>query len=270
VDYGTTAGLDSDSLRFAWFDYWLKDQPTGVQSGAPVRLFIMGINQWRDEQEWPLARAVATPFYLHSGGRANTLNGDGKLDGSAPNDEPADHFEYDPLNPVPTGSRGGYSRLPSDQRELEQRADVLVYTSAVLAAPVEVTGPIRAHLWVASSATDTDFTVKLVDVLPDGTARALTDGILRTRYRKSKTTPVLLTPGQPEELVIDVGATGNVFLPGHRIRIEVSSSNYPRFDRNPNTGAPFGEGPPPRVAHQTLLHDRAHPSRIILPVIPVR
>ncbi len=268
VDYGPAAGLDSDSLRFAWFNFWLNDESTGVLSRAPVRLFIMGTNVWRDEQEWPLARALPTPFYLHSAGGANSLTGNGTLSRSAPLDEPADRFEYDPLNPVPTGARGGYSRSPSDQREVEQRADVLVYTSAPLEAPLEVTGPIRAHLWVASSATDTDFTVKLVDVLPDGTARALSDGILRARYRKSRTTPALLIPNQPEELTIDVGATGNVFLVGHRIRIEVSSSNFPRFDRNPNTGAPFGEGPPARRAQQTILHDRLHPSRIVLPVVP--
>ena len=268
VDYGPRAGLDSDSLRFAWFDFWLKDRPTGVLASAPVRLFIMGTNQWRDEQGWPLARAVATGFYLHSAGNANTLGGDGQLSRTPPGSEPPDRFEYDPLNPVPTGARGGYSRQPSDQREVEQRADVLVYTSAPLDAPLEVTGPIVAHIWVTSSATDTDLTVKLVDVLPDGTARALTDGILRARYRKSKTTPVLLTPNQPEELTIDVGATANVFLPGHRIRIEISSSNFPRFDRNPNTGAPFGEGSEPRKAQQTILHDRTHPSRIVLPIIP--
>ncbi|MGH7470656.1 MAG: CocE/NonD family hydrolase, partial [Longimicrobiales bacterium] len=260
VDYGSAAGLDSDSLRFAWFDYWLKDTPTGVLSRAPVRLFIMGANIWRDEQEWPLARAVPTLFYLHSAGGANSLAGNGTLNRDAPGAEPPDRFAYDPNNPVPTGARGGYSRSPSDQREVEQRTDVLVYTSAPLETPLEVTGPILTHLWVTSTATDTDFTVKLVDVLPDGTARALTDGILRARYRKSKFSPVPLTPNQPEELTIDAGATGNVFLPGHRIRIEISSSNFPRFDRNPNTGAPFGEGPPARSAQQTVLHDRLHPS----------
>jgi N-acetylated-alpha-linked acidic dipeptidase len=268
VDFGPAAGLDSDSLRFAWFDYWLKDRPTGITSSAPVRLFIMGANEWRDEQEWPLARAVPTPFYLHSAGGANTLDGDGMLSRESPRTEPPDRFEYDPMNPVPTGARGGYSRSPSDQREVERRYDVLVYTSAPLESPVEVTGPIVAHLWAASSATDTDFTVKLVDVHPDGTARALTDGILRARYRKSKTTPEPLTPGRPEELTIDVGATGNVFLAGHRIRVEISSSNFPRFDRNPNTGAPFGEGPAAVPARQTILHDREHPSRIVLPVVP--
>ena len=268
VSFGPQAGFDSEALIVEWFDYWLKNRPTGVLARAPVRLFVMGANTWRDEREWPLARAVNTPFYLHSGGRANTLGGDGTLGRTAPATEPPDRFTYDPAKPVPTGARGGYSRSPSDQREVEQRPDVLVYTSPVLDAPIEVTGPIPLELWAASSGTDTDFTAKLVDVQPDGTARALTDGVLRARYRRSKTTPVLLTPGQPELMTIDVGATSNVFLAGHRIRVEISSSNFPRFDRNPNTGAPFGESAELRVVTQTILHDTQHPSRLILPVVP--
>ena len=268
VNFGPRAGFDSEALIVEWFDYWLKNRPTGVLGRAPVRLFVMGANTWRDEQEWPLSRAVNTPFYLRSGGNANALTGDGTLVRAAATNEPADHFVYDPAKPVPTGARGGYSRAPSDQREVERRADVLVYTSPVLDAPIEVTGPITLELWAASSGTDTDFTAKLVDVQPDGTARALTDGILRARYRKSKMTPTLLTPGQPELMTIDVGATSNMFLAGHRIRIEISSSNFPRFDRNPNTGAPFGESAELRVVTQTILHDGQHPSRIILPVVP--
>ncbi|MFI5311684.1 MAG: CocE/NonD family hydrolase, partial [Gemmatimonadales bacterium] len=267
VDYGPDAGFDAEGLMFDWFDQWLKDRPTGVLARAPVRLFVMGTNTWRDEKEWPLARSASTPFYVHSNGAANSLTGDGTLSRAAPANEAPDHFEYDPAKPVSTGARGGYSRSPSDQREVERRPDVLVYTSAALDAPLEVTGPINADVWLSSSATDTDITVKLVDVLPDGTARALTDGILRARYRKSKTTPVLLTPGRPEKLTVDVGATSNVFLPGHRIRIEISSSNFPRFDRNPNTGAPFGEGAELVRAQQTILHDAEHPTRVILPVV---
>jgi putative CocE/NonD family hydrolase len=268
VTFGAQAGFNSEALVTEWFDFWLKDKPTGVLSRAPVRIFVMGANIWRDEQEWPLARAVATSFYLHSTGGANTLAGNGRLGRAAPATETADRFVYDPAKPVPTGARGGYSRAPSDQREVEQRDDVLVYTSAPLDTPLEVTGPVTVELWASSSGTDTDFTAKLVDVYPDRTARALTDGILRARYRKGKTNPVLLTPGQPDLMTIDVGATSNVFLPGHRIRLEISSSNFPRFDRNPNTGAPFGESAELRVATQTVLHDAQHPSRIILPVVP--
>jgi uncharacterized protein len=268
VDFGSDAGFALEALMFDWFDYWLKDAPTSVLSRAPVRLFVMGAKSWRDEREWPLARAVPTPFYLHSGGRANTLDGDGTLSEAAPSTEASDRFIYDPWNPVPTGQRGGYSRMPTDQRPVEQRPDVLVYSTAPLAAPVEVTGPIEVKLWVASSATDTDFTAKLIDVFPDGTARVLNDGILRARYRNGKTTPALLTPGEPVELTIDVGATSNAFAAGHRIRVEISSSNFPRFDRNPNTGAAFGESAELRRAEQTVFHDRERPSRIVLPVVP--
>jgi uncharacterized protein len=271
VDFGPNAGFDLERLMFDWFDYWLKDAPTGVMSRAPVQLFVMGANVWRDEQEWPLARAVPTTFYFHSDGGAATLDGNGRLDTSAPpRHEWTDRYMYDPANPVPTGARGGYSKTPGDQRDVERRPDVLVYTSALLESPIEVTGPIEVRLWAASSAPDTDFTAKLVDVLPDGTARMLTDGILRARYRRGKTTPVLLTPKEPEELTIDTGATSNVFGAGHRLRVEISSSNFPRFDRNPNTGAPFGEGAELQRATQMILHDEQHPSRIILPVVPVK
>jgi putative CocE/NonD family hydrolase len=151
---------------------------------------------------------------------------------------------------------------------LETRQDVLVYTTPPLTAPIEVTGPIEVRLWMSSSAADTDFTAKLTDVFPDGTSRMLTDGILRARYRRSKTTPALLTPGQPEEVAIDVGATSNLFLPGHRIRLEIAGSNFPRFDRNPNTGMTFAESAELRRADQTVFHDAQRPSRLILPIVP--
>jgi putative CocE/NonD family hydrolase len=267
VDFGPTAGFDLEALMYDWFDYWLKNAQTPGLSRAPVRLFVMGANVWRDEQEWPLARAVPTPFYFHSAGAANSLDGNGSLSHAKPGDEPPDRFVYDPWHPVPTGQRGGYSRTPSDQRGVEMRQDVLVYTSAPLETAVEVTGPIEVRLWAASSATDTDFTAKLVHVLPDGTARMLTDGILRARYRESKTRPVLLRPGQPEELRIDVGATSNLFGAGHRIRVEISSSNFPRFDRNPNTGAAFGTSSQLLRAQQVVFHDVRRPSHMVLPIV---
>jgi putative CocE/NonD family hydrolase len=210
---------------------------------------------------------VPTSFYFHSGGGANTLDGNGSLSETRPSGEPADRFVYDPWNPVPTGQRGGYSRIPTDQRELERRQDVLVYTTGPFPSPIEVTGPIEVRLWASSSATDTDFTAKLVDVFPDGTARMLTDGILRARYRRSKTAPVLLTPGQAEDMTIDVGATSNLFTAGHRLRIEISSSNFPRFDRNPNTGTRFAESAELRRAEQTVFHDAQRPSRLVLPIV---
>jgi N-acyl-D-amino-acid deacylase len=229
----------------------------------------MGANEWRDEQEWPLARARQTAYYLSSAGRANTLNGNGVLDTALPPaSSPADRYTYDPAKPVPTGVSGGYSRTPADQRTVEARDDVLVYTSAPLTEDVEVTGPLAATLWIASSARDTDFTARLVDVFPDGTARALADGILRVRYRNGPAAPVLLSPGEPTEITIDLGATSNLFKAGHRIRLEVSSSNFPRFDRNPNTGGTFGEDRDVQKAEQRILHDAAHPSRLLLPVVP--
>jgi predicted acyl esterase len=291
VDFGRDAGFDSEGLIVRWFQHWMPQDlpPVGAGpdrspavadkgpgpgqaprdwDGAPVRLFLMGENRWRDEQEWPLTRATATPYYLHSAMSARTLNGDGRLSPIAPTNESPDTFSYDPANPVPTGRFGAYSRMPVDRREFQQRDDVLVYTTDAFTAPMEVTGPIQLVLHIASSAPDTDFTAAVSDVQPDGTARALTDGILRTRYRRSMTTTELMTPGTPYEITIDVGATGNVFLPGHRLRLEVSSSNFPRYDRNPNTGAPFATDVRTVVARQTVFHDAAKPSRLILPVIP--
>jgi uncharacterized protein len=267
VDFGPQAGLDSRQLMVRWFAYWLQGGDRAIIDGAPVRIFVMGENNWRDEQEWPLARAQSTAYYL-GGGHANTAAGDGTLGPQGPASESADRFIYDPSNPVPTGAEGGYSRTPSDQRDVEKREDVLVYSTGPLRDAIEVTGPISLKLWIASSARDTDFTAKLVDVFPDGTARALTDGILRARYREGNTHPVLLTPGQPVEVRIDVGATSNLFQAGHRIRLDISSSNFPRFDRNPNTGGAFGEDSKLLRANQTVLHDAEHPSRLILPVIP--
>ena len=276
VDFGADAGLDSEGLIVRWFRHWMPVPPPAAAtppadwSGAPVRIFLMGENRWRDEQEWPPSRAQGTPFYLHSERGAKGLDGDGRLDRTTPanGNEPPDTFTYDPAKPVPTGLFGAYSRMPVDRREIQKRADVLVYTSAPLTAPLEVVGPVQLVLSVASSAKDTDFTAALSDVQPDGTARALTDGILRARYRNGRTTPELLVPDQRYELRIDVGAIGNVFLPGHRIRLEVSSSNFPRYDRNPNTGAPFGTGAATVVARQTVFHDSTARSYLVLPVMP--
>ena len=258
VGFGPEAGFAAQALYERWFDAWLESGEPAAFSGAPVRIFVMGENKWREEWEWPLARATQTAFHLHSKGSANTSEGDGTLAETVAGAEPADRFTYDPANPVPTGATGGYSRTPSDQRSIEKRRDVLVYTSAPVACGVEVTGPLSATLWVSTTAPETDFTAKLVDVHPDGTARAISDGILRRTF----------APQQPTEITIDLGATSNVFLPGHRIRLEVSSSNFPRFDRNPNTGARFGEATELRPAEQTVLHDAAHPSRLILPIVP--
>jgi len=272
--------MDFMSLQVRWFDHWLKGIDTGMLREAPIKLFVMGANVWRDEQEWPLARAVETRYYLHSRGHANSLNGDGSLDTHAPGAETSDQYAYDPANPVIT--HGGallmtpeFRAGPFDQRPTESREDVLVYTTPVLEQDVEVTGPVWVHLWAASSAPDTDFVARLVDVYPNGYAQNLTDGIIRARYRDRYQpgahgeAPTLIEPGRVYEYEIDLWATSNVFKAGHRIRLDVTSSNFPRWDRNPNTGHDFGVDAELAVARQTILHDGEHPSYVTLPIVPV-
>ncbi len=267
--------IDAMSLQVRWFDHWLKGVDTGMMKEAPIKLFVMGANVWRDEQEWPLARAVSTRYYLHSHGRANTLNGDGLLSTETPAAEAVDQFVYDPANPVMT--RGGallmtpeYPAGVFDQRPTEQREDVLVYTTPPLDQDVEVTGPIVVHLWATSSAPDTDFVARLVDVHPDGYARNLTDGIIRARYRgfAQGEAASLIEPEKAYEYMIDLWATSNLFKAGHRIRLDVTSSNFPRWDRNPNTGHALGADAELAIAHQTILHNGEHASYVELPVIP--
>lgn len=266
--------LDLTGLQLRWFDRWLKGRHDPGPRRGPVRMFVMGENVWRDESTWPLSRARPTAYYLHSGGRANSLRGDGFLSMAPPGNGPPDRFIYDPADPIPT--RGGclccsQEFLPGgafDQRDVEHRADVLVYTSAVLGRDLEVTGPVHLTLWATTSAPSTDWTAKLVDVAPDGFARNVTDGILRTGYRPAGRSHPETPDGRPREYRIDAGATSNVFKAGHRIRLEISSSNFPRFDRNPNTGlAPATDARLARAV-QHVFHDRDHPSRVTLPVIP--
>jgi putative CocE/NonD family hydrolase len=274
VDFGAGSLYDLETLERRWFDHWLKGIDNGISREGPLRLFIMGANTWRDEREWPLARTEWQRWYLHSGGRANTLLGDGALAPPAPAEEPPDHYAYHPDYPVPT--RGGNNCCSPqivpwgayDQRDVEMRHDVLCYTSAPLERDLEVTGPIAVTLYAATGAPDTDWTAKLVDVWPSGYAMNLCDGIVRARYRESVTDPQPVTPGTVYEYTIEQMVTGNVFRRGHRIRLEVSSSNFPRFDRNLNTGQPAGAGVAGQPAHQTVLHDQAHPSHVLLPVIP--
>jgi hypothetical protein len=278
VDFVPEARKGLRKLELDWFDYWLKKPDAGRNSGAvanpPVQIFVMGANRWRDEQEWPLRRARLTSFYLSSRGQANTAGGDGSLERRPRRHAAADQFVFDPRDPVPTtgGAVCCNPKLllwgPRDQGAVEKRRDVLVYTSAPLKKPLEVTGPVRAFLYVSTSAPDTDFTAKLVDVFPDGRTRILTDGILRLRYRESLERPVLATPGSVNVVNIDAGVTSNEFEKGHRIRLEVSSSNFPRFDRNPNTGRRVAEERELRRASQTVYHGRTRPSHLLLPVVP--
>jgi putative CocE/NonD family hydrolase len=270
IDFGPNAFIDLHDTQLRWFDYWLKGLDTGIFAEAPIRLFVMGTNQWRDEYEWPLARTRYTPYYFHSYGKANSLRGDGILSPEAPSEEPADHYRYDPADPVPTCG-GNTLIIPvgvKDQREVEARQDVLVYTGEPVEKPLEVTGPLKVVLYISSSAPDTDFTAKLVDVRPDGYAQNIADGILRARYRESLYTPKLLTKDEVYELTIDLWATGHVFLPGHRLRVEISSSNFPRFDRNLNTGGEQATGTTFQVAEQTVFHNQRFRSHVLLPVIP--
>lgn len=270
IDFGPNAEIELHAVQLRWFDYWLKGIDTGLSQEAPIRLFVMGTNQWRDEDVWPLARTRYTPYYLHSQGKANSLQGDGTLSRDTPGEEPVDQYQYDPADPVPT--RGGNTLIipvgVADQREVEHRQDVLVYTGEPLEQPLEVTGPLKVVLYAASSAPDTDFTAKLVDVRPDGYAQNIADGILRARYRESRTKPKPLSPGEPTEFCIDLWATSHVFLPGHRLRVEISSSNFPRFDRNLNTGGDQAAGTQYHTAQQTVFHSQRFQSHILLPVIP--
>lgn len=270
IDFGPEALIELHAIQCRWFDYFLKGVENGVLDEAPIRLFVMGENRWRDEDEWPLARTRYTNLYLHSEGKANSLRGNGRLSFTPPGEEPPDRYLYDPHDPVPTrgGTTLGLAMGVFDQRKIEERADVLVYTSEELTAPVEITGPIVLKLFAASSAPDTDFTAKLVDVRPDGYAQNLAEGIVRARFRDSLTHPTLIAPEQVYEYTIDLWATSHVFMARHRIRLEVSSSNFPRYDRNPNTGHKFGVDAEMRTAQQTIFHDSRYPSHLILPVIP--
>ena len=270
VYFGAGSVFTYEDLRaygLRWFDWVLKGIDNGVASEKPVRLFIMGRNVWRDEDDWPLARAVSTRFCLHSGGAANSLTGDGTLSRTvAAGAEPIDTYVYNPLEPTPTW--GGVTGGPQDQRAVEGRPDILVYTTAAFEQDTEVTGLITLELYVSSSAVDTDFTGKLVDVWSDGFAQDLTEGMLRARYRNSMEKSELMNPGQVYRLTVELGATANVFLAGHKLRLEVASASYPRFDRNPNTGAEPETATTFTKATNVIYHDRDHPSALVLPVVP--
>jgi hypothetical protein len=273
LDFGEHAHVDTHAIELRWFDRWLKGIDNRVDQEAPVKIFVMGRNEWRYEKEWPLARADYRKLYLHSGGKANTDRGDGRLSWQAPPaGAPPDRYEYDPDNPVP--SVGGNTCCgvptpagPRDQRPISWRKDILVYSSDYLEKELEVTGPVKLVLHASSDAVDTDFVAKLIDVHPDGRAINVAEGIVRARYRESLSKPKLLEPGQVYEFTIDLVATSNVFLPGHRIRVDVTSSHFPQYDRHPNTGDPFGRTANVKVARQTVYHDAARPSHLLLPVV---
>jgi putative CocE/NonD family hydrolase len=269
--FGAEATLDLLALQTRWFEHWLKGNDSGLLDEPPLRIYVMGANRWRDEEGWPLPDTRYVPYYLHSAGGANTVYGDGVLGPEPPGDEPPDSYDYDPNDPVPTvgGNTLGLGALPGvyDQRTVEERRDVLCFTTPPLPRDLEVTGPLRMILYAATSAPDTDWTAKLVDVHPDGYARNLHQGILRAGHRVPGTAPTPVRPGEVYEYEIDLWATSNVFLAGHCIRLEVSSSNFPLFDRNTNTGQQQATATGAVVARQSVFHDRRYPSHLLLPVI---
>ncbi|MGE0882746.1 MAG: CocE/NonD family hydrolase [Blastocatellales bacterium] len=272
VTFGKHAVLDMNGTIIKWFDYALKGIKNEFAGDSPVRIFVMGENVWRDEKEFPLARTQYTKYYFHSSKGANSGSGDGLLSVKTPGGEKSETFEYDPANPVPTiGGRlccGGTLPGPYNQQPNESREDVLVFSTPPLERDTEVTGNISVELFAASSTVDTDFTAMIVDVDPSGYARFLTDGIVRARYRNSAERAELIEPGRIYKYTIDLWTTSNLFKAGHRIRVYISSSNFPRFNRNLNTGEATMRGTKMLKARQTIYHDAERPSAIVLPIIP--
>ena len=275
VDFGPHA-LENPyvDVLLDWYDYLFKGIHNAFATDKPVKLFAMGVNEYRQEDDWPPPEAHYVKYFLHSGGKANSLRGNGSLMMAAPKVEPSDSYVYDPGDPVP--SIGGplccaqelIEPGPRDQRSVENRNDVLVYSIGPLAQDLNVTGPVKATLFVKSTAVDTDFTGKLVDVAPDGFAMNVAEGILRMRYRDSRERASLMNPGQTYQINLDLWATSNVFLRGHTLRLEISSSNFPRFDRNLNTGEETNSGRRFVSVTNTIVHDEQHPSALVLPVVP--
>lgn len=267
LDFGPHAHVDQHALELQWFDFHLKGLQNGLDKETPVKIYVMGRNIWVGEREYPLARTQYKKMYLQP---------EGKLGWTPPSAGAAtSSYRYDPANPVP--SLGGNNCCgtptlagPRDQRPLESRGDILHYTSDFLTEPLEVTGPVKLVVHAASDAPDTDFVAKLIDVYPDGRALSMAEGIVRARYREGADKPKLLEPGKVYEFTIDMVGTSVEFQRGHRIRIDVTSSHFPQFDRNPNTGDPFGTSAKVKIAAQTVHHSSAHPSHIVLPVIPSR
>jgi len=270
--FGKQALSDVIEMHMHWYDQRLKGINTGVDEEAPIKLFVMGKNIWRDEYEWPLERTKWTKFYLSSSGNA-VNDGGGLYPEIKNNDQTSDSFIYDPANPVPSlGSQ--YQTYdfcgPHDRSHIQRRPDVLTFTTDVLTEDMEITGPISATIWASSDAKDTDFTATLTDLEPDGKAIALCEGIVRARFRNGTENPQMMVPGEIYKFEIDMWNTSNSFIKGHRIRIEISSSNFPRYNRNLNSGNPIASDIDITLANQTVYHGIQYPSYINLPVIPKR
>jgi uncharacterized protein len=263
VDFGPDANRDLIEQQLRWYDHYLKGVDNGIDREPPVEIFFMGVNKWHKAASWPLPGTRLTSWYVAGGG---------KLAPTQPRGEQSDHYSYDPTDPVAT--LGGNNCCgtptiagPKDQRPVEQRKDVLVYTSEPLKEPLAIAGPVRMKLFASTDGPDTDWMIKLVDVHPNGFAMNIAEGMLRARFRQGIDKMELLRPNEPYEFDVDMAGTANVFQPGHRIGVDITSSNFPQFDRNPNTGENLGASAKVRVARQTVFHSAARPSHIILPVV---
>lgn len=270
LDFGPQALLALEATQMRWFDHWLKGYDNGVAEEAPVRLFVMGANEWRDAATWPPPNVQTTRYYLASGGNANSRFGDGELLAASPEHAPSDRYRYDPARPCPFLTEPVSDQIggPDDYAAVQRRDDVLVYVTPPLEADTEVIGPISVELYAASSATDTDFMAMLLDVHPNGFAQRLCDGMVRARYRDGLEAAQPIVPGQVYRYTIDCWNTAQVFQQGHRIAVQITSSAFPKYDRNLNTGESLATGTRMVVAEQTILHDAAHPSCVVLPMIP--
>ncbi|HEV2581037.1 MAG TPA: CocE/NonD family hydrolase [Ktedonobacteraceae bacterium] len=272
IDFGPQALIDLRSEELRWFNRWLKGYTFHADlEESPVRIFVMGANRWRDEREWPLARTQWTPYYLRSAGRANSRFGDGELSTTLPAEaEPSDTYRYDPAYPVPFITEPTSSQIggPDDYSAIQRRDDVLVYVTGPLQEELEVTGPITLDLYASSSAPDTDFMAMLLDIWPNGVSQRLCDGMVRARFRDGLDKPSLIEPGKIYRYHIDCWNTSQVFKAGHRIGLQISSSAFPKYDRNLNSGALLGFTTEVAVAEQRVYHDEGHPSAIMLPIIP--
>ncbi len=273
-DFGPHARIDHRALQLRWFDHYLKGVDNGVDREAPIDLFIMGDNEWRQEREWPLGRTEFTKFYLHSEGGANGPSGDGTLNATAPTgSEPADTFTYDPGDPTPylVDARELELGLNEDYAQVHaSRPDILVFTSAPLEEEMEITGPMTGTLYATTDARDTDWYMMLLNVFPDGRAERIQEGVARARFRNGFDRPSLLEPGRAYRYDMDMWFTGIVLPPGHRLRVVVSSALFPKYDRNLNTGGDNERDTEYVSAHQRVLHDAEHPSHVTLPLIPRR
>jgi hypothetical protein len=267
IDFGPAAAIDESELQIRWFDHWLKGKDNGIAESSSWRIFVMGDNVWRDEPSWPLQRAVTRTMFITSGGSANTPSGDGKLVWKRPSIAGADHFTYEPTDPVPSLHGPGLQACTTDQRPLAGREDILVFQSEPLRERFEVTGYPNVELYAASTAPDTDFFARLIDVAPDGMAREVSLGMVRARYRESLEKPKLIEPGTMIKYAIRLNATSNAFRPGHRIRLDITSSDFPNYDRNHNTAKDQNADAELKSAIQTIHHGGDYATKIDLPRI---